>query len=302
MRKLPPLKALRAFEAAGRHLSLSSAADELHVTAGAVSQQVKLLEDFLSTKLFDRLHRKVVLTDAGKLLLPGINTAFDQILLALSRVEQFDLRRPLTVSGAPSFAGKWLVPRLREFNLEYPDIDVRIDTSTQLVDLAHSDIDIGIRFGSGDYPGLETDYLLSQEVFPVCAPGLLNTDFPLTKLENLKHYRLLHNDFSETDLSWPDWQMWLAAAGVKNIDFTRGPRFVQIELLVDAAIQGQGVALAGSVSVANDLASGRLIKPFELTFPLQFAYYFVTHESKSSDPRIKAFRRWVLDQTGNKSA
>lgn len=268
----------------------------MFVSPGAISQQIKLLEEFLSTRLFERRHRKVVLTAAGERLLPGLSAAFDQIMVSVSGVRQLERNRPLTVSVAPSFASRWLVPRLRDFNQKYPDFDVRIDTSTTLVDLAHSDIDAGIRFGTGDYPGLITDFLICQEVFPVCAPAILESGHPLNSPEDLSHYQLLHYEFPFGDSSWPDWQMWLAAAGVNKIDFSRGPRFLEVNLLVDAAIQGQGVALAGSISVNDAINAGHLIKPFDLTIPQDFAYYFVTHQTKAAEPKVEAFRHWILAQ------
>jgi LysR family glycine cleavage system transcriptional activator len=294
-RQLPPLKALRAFEAAGRHLSLSKAAQELHVSAGAVSQQVKLLETFVATRLFERQHRQIVLTESGHKLLPGITAALDQILHTVNSVKQESRDRPLTVSAAPSFAARWLVPRLQDFNQKHPDIDVRIDTSTDLVDLVHSDIDIGIRFGSGHYPGLRKDFLTCQEVLPVCAPSLVESGLPLDHPNDLKHYQLLHYDQILESPEWPDWQMWLAAAGAKEVPFNRGPRFVEVNLLIDAAIQGQGIALAGSVSVNDAIQAGQLIKPFDVVFPLTFAFYFVTAKSRADESRITAFREWMLD-------
>lgn len=297
-KKLPPLKALRAFEASARHLSLSKAADELFVSAGAVSQQVKLLEDFLGQALFERRHRQIVLTDAGKRLIPGVTAAFDQIMLSVDKVIENQTDKPLTISAAPSFAARWLVPRLLGFSKKHPDIDVRIDTSSALSDLVHSDIDVGIRFGSGQYPGLHTDFLSCQEVFPVCAPKLIRQGAPLKQPEDLRHYQLLHYDYAQPVTSWPDWHMWMAAAGVDNVDTQRGLRFLEVNLLIDATIQGQGVALAGSISVESALETGELIRPFEMSIPLDFAYYFVAHESKIDQPAIAAFRQWLLDEIG----
>ena len=294
MKRLPPLKALRAFEAAARHSSLSRAAAELNVSPGAVSQQVKLLEDYLNLKLFERLHRQIVLTDAGEKLLPGVSNAFDQIQHSVNAVKQDDDDRPLTVSAAPSFASRWLVPRLRDFGDQYPDIDVRIDPSTELVDLAHSDIDIGIRFGAGHYPGLKADFLIRQEVVPVCSPAIISKEHPLNHPNDLRHYQLIHYEHSLDEPEWPDWEMWLAAAGAEKVPFNRGPRFGEVNLLIDAVIQGQGVALAGSISVNDAIDSGQLIKPFNLTFPLSFAFYLVFDESRQGDRKISAFREWML--------
>ena len=272
-KKLPPLKALRAFEASARHLSLSKAADELFVSAGAVSQQVKLLEDFLGQSLFVRGHRQITLTEAGKQLIPGVTAAFDQIMLSVDKVVGNQRQKPLTISAAPSFAARWLVPRLLGFSQKHPDIDVRIDTSSTLSDLVHSDIDVGIRFGSGQYPGLHTDFLSCQEVFPVCSPKMIREDAPLECPDDLRHYQLLHYDYAQPVTSWPDWHMWMAAAGVDHVDTQRGLRFVEVNLLIDATIQGQGVALAGSISVESALETGELIRPFEMAIPLDLHRY-----------------------------
>jgi len=298
-KKLPPLKALRAFEASARHGSLTKAAEELFVSAGAVSQQVKLLEEFIDQPLFERRHRQIVLTETGKLLMPGVSAAFDQIQLSVDKVMKHEQTKPLTISAAPAFAGRWLVPRLQRFNQQYPEIDVRIDTSTGLSDLVHSDIDVGIRFGSGKYPGLKADFLSCQEVFPVCAPSLIKPESPLENPDDLRHYQLLHYDVPPRDYSWPDWQMWLAAVGSHGVEFHRGLRFLEFNLLIDATIQGQGIALAGSLSVESALASGDLIRPFEMGIPLDLAYYFVAHESKINQPAIASFRKWLLEEIGS---
>jgi LysR family glycine cleavage system transcriptional activator len=295
--KLPPLKALRAFESAARHLSFSRAAEELFVTPGAVSQQVRLLEDFLGKQLFKRMHRRILLTDEGQCLLPGIQDGFSRFGDALEDVKSMDSSRPVTISAAPSFASKWLVPRLRHLREMHPEIEIRIDTSIEVVDLARSDIDIGIRFGGGNYPGLQVDLLIREEIYPVCSPGLIG-DHPLNHPSDLEHYELLHYGPGTFDMGpgWADWQMWLMASGATNVDFTRGMIFDRQEMLIQATLDLQGVALVGSVSVTDDIESGRLIKPFELTFPLDFAYYFVTTPSKAQWPKIAAIREWILKE------
>lgn len=297
-KRQPPLKALWAFEAAGRHLSLSDAADELFVSPGAISQQIKLLEDFLSVRLFDRRHRQIALTEVGEDLLPAISSAFDQVNQAIKRVADFNEDKPLTVSAAPTFAARWLLPRLHRFHELHPDIDVRIDSSAELSDLAHSDIDVGIRFGSGHYPGLHIDFLSCQEVFPVCAPSMIHADKPLESPADLRHYQLLHDDNPGDGSNWPDWQMWLAAAGVRNIETRRGMRFREGTLLIDAALRGQGVALAGDIGVKDAIETGALIKPFELSIPQEFSFYLVCLESTVEQLRIKAFRQWILTELG----
>ena len=300
MRKLPPLKALRAFESAARHLSFSDAADELFVTPGAISQQIKLLEEFLGLSLFKRLHRKILLTDAGQSLLPGLQDGFETIGTALDNVQAFDLNRPITISASPSFAGKWLVPRLGLLREQHPEITIRLDTSIHVVDLLHSDVDIGIRFGGGNYPGHQVDLLFCQEVFPVCHPKVLEKT-PLITPSDLKNHHLLHlNTLAwASDADWPDWQMWLLAAGEKNVDTKSGAIFDQQEMLVEAALDGQGIALVGSVTVAEDLRKGRLVKPFDVVLPQQFSYYFVTSPAKAQLPNIVKVREWVFNEIAN---
>ena len=297
--RTPPLKSLRAFESAARNLSISKAADELYVTPGAISQQIKILEEHLEVQLFNRLHRRILLTDAGQMLLPGIQQGLGSIHVALRDLESVTRKRPVTITTPPSFAIKWLVPRLKLFRTQFPNIDVRIDTSIEVVDLAYSDIDIAIRFGSGDYPGMDTSLLMHQEVFPVCSPNLIRKEYPLNHPSDLRHYDILKFDEDIWDSDWPDWQMWLMVAGAEDIDTSRGISYNQQELLVEAAVEGQGIALVGSVSAAADLASGKLIKPFEQTYPLDLAYYLVTTPGKANYPGIPEFRNWIMDQVSS---
>ena len=295
--RLPPLNALRAFEAAGRHLSFSRAADELHVTPAAVSHQIKALEAFLGVKLFRRRHRALLLTDAGQACLPGLREGFDRLAEAVEAARLDSTGRALTVSVAPSFGAKWLVPRLDHFTTAHPGIDVRIDASTRLADPLREDIDLCIRYGPGNYPGLHVECLLAEEVVPVCSPALLEGPEALQAPADLCRHTLLHVDRPVGDDSHPDWPMWLAAAGVDNCDASRGSRFTMASMAVEAAIAGQGVALAGSVLVADDIAAGRLLRPFELRFPVKFAYYLVGVEATWEQPRIVAFREWLRSET-----
>lgn len=293
-RRLPPLNALRAFEAAGRHLSLTKAAEELHVTPAAIGHQIKALEDYLGVELFRRSNRGLLLTDAGQSCLPGLREGFDRLATAVERARAYHHRRPLTVSVAPSFAAKWLVPRLERFRAAYPGIDVRIDASTRLVDFLREDIDLGIRYGPGNYPGLCVDRLLTEEVFPVCSPRLLDGPHPLRLPGDLRWHTLLHVDSAVEDSTWPDWPTWLLSAGVDDIDASRGPRFSLSSMAVQTAVEGHGVVLGSSVLVADDLAAGRLVRPFEHSTPVNFAYYLVCPESNAERPKIAAFRDWLL--------
>ena len=199
MNRLPPLKSLQAFEAAGRHLSFTEAAQELNVTPGAISQQIRLLEEFLEIKLFKRMNRVIVLTDAGQLFLPTISAGFEQFSEAVSLLQRTRSDGPLTITSAPSFVSKWLIPRLARFKALHPHIDVRIDTSHRLVDFKHEDIDVGIRFGNGVYPELDTVFLFSFDLIPVCSPELMSQGNGLKKISDLKNFTLLHSNYDELD-------------------------------------------------------------------------------------------------------
>ena len=292
-RRLPPLNALRAFEAAARHLSFAKAAHELNVTPAAISHQIKGLEDYLGVKLFRRAKRAIWLTEAGQACLPDLREGFDRLAAGMDRLRNLDDSGVVTVSTPPSFAAKWLVPRLDRFRAARPDIDVRVDAAMQLVDFVRDEVDIGVRYGSGHYPGLESELLMCEEVFPVCSPDLLTGPNPLATPADLLTHTLLHEDQGHYDETFPDWRMWLLAAGAHDVDPTRGPRFSSSELVTQAAVDGHGVALGRSVVVAGDLAAGRLVKPFELTYPVSFGYYVVLPAIALERAKVAAFRDWI---------
>ena len=295
-RHLPPLNALRAFEAAARHLSLTRAAEELHVTPAAVSHQVKGLESYLGVKLFRRANRSLLLTDAGQACLPGLRAGFDRLAEAMEAVRVRDESGPFTVSVPPSFGAKWLVTRLDRFTRKHPGYDVRLDASMHLVDLMRDGVDIAVRYGAGDYEGMRVDCLMDEVAIPVCSPRLLEGDPPLRTPADLCRHTLLHHTAPYQDDSYPDWRMWLQAAGVPSCDLSRGPTFSMASMTVQAAIDGQGVALVGHVLVADDIAAGRLVRPFELSFPVQFSYYIVSPSITAERPRVVAFREWLLEE------
>lgn len=295
-RRLPPLNALRAFEAAARHLSFTRAAEELHVTPAAISHQIKGLEDDLGVPLFRRLTRALLLTDAGQAALPPLRAAFEQIEEAVALARAPARTGILTVSAAPSIAAQWLVPRLDRFRSRHPEIDVRIDATMQMVDFARDGIDLAIRYGPGRYPGCRIERLFREEVFPVCAPELHEGPPPLSEPADLRHATLLHHDFAQGGDLYPCWSMWLRAAGVGDVDAGRGPRFLVASLAVQAAIAGQGVALASNVLAGDALASGRLVRPFALSLPVDFAYWVVVPERGAQQPKVQAFRDWLLEE------
>ena len=296
MKRLPSLNALRAFEAAGRHLSFSLAGEELHVTPAAVGQQVKLLERDLGVHLFERHNRAISLTRAGQALLPGTSDAFLRLRDTIEVFRRRAANRPLTVSVPPSFGAKWLLPRLDRFRSRHPTIDVRIYATGATVDLIRDDVDVALQYGVEDDPTLHIDPLLTEEVFPVCSPRLLEGNHPLVSLEELRHHSLLHVDSYVSADYWPDWAMWLNSAGIETVDSNRGTWFSQTSMALEAAIEGQGVALGSRVLAGKDLRAGRLIKPFQVSFPVSFGYHAVCLKGMADEPRILAFREWLLSE------
>ncbi|NNG04316.1 MAG: transcriptional regulator GcvA [Inquilinus sp.] len=294
MARLPTLNALRAFEAAGRHLSFTRAAEELHVTQAAVSHQIKSLEEQLGMRLFRRGPRGLLLTDVGQTYLPEVRDAFAKLTAATQRLRARDAHGAITVSVLPSFASRWLVPRLPRFRSANPEIDVRVAADDHLVDFDRDDVDVAIRYGRGDYPGLRTDRFMTEELFPVCSPALLNGDPPLERPEDLARHTLLHDDMRL------DWRMWLMAAGVEGVDPHRGASFNSSTLVLQAAVDGQGVALGRSALAGDDLAAGRLVRPFAVSLPAEFAYYIVCPEHTADRPSIRTFRHWLLGEAGQR--
>jgi len=292
-RRLPPLNALRAFEAAARHLNFSRAADELSVTPGAVSQQIQNLEDYVGAALFRRTSKGLLLTDAAQTALPALREAFDRLAEAASLLTAAVDGRRLTITAAPSFAAKWLVPRLGTFESLHPQVDVWLSAGLELVDLTAGEVDVAIRYGAGRYPGLETTRLISETVIPVISPELL-AQTPLAEPRDLARHILLHDGSPEPDDSCPDWAMWLAARGVKGVDGARGPRFNQSSLVIEAAMNGRGVALAKRTLAQADLEAGRLVAPLDISTAVDFAYYLVHPKAKGRLPQVKAFIAWII--------
>jgi LysR family glycine cleavage system transcriptional activator len=294
-RRLPPLNALRAFEAAARHLSFTKAAEELGVTQAAVSHQVKGLEQSLAIRLFRRLNRTLVLTDAGRVYLPPLTRALDIMETATRDLQSRDARGPLKVSTLSSFATKWLLPRLPRFRAQHPEIDVLVSARNDPVDFEREDIDIGIRFGPGIYPGLHSELLLRDSKFPVCSPALLNGDRPLAVPADLKHHTLLQDAVlgGMSDIGWPE---WLKIAGVDDVDGTRGPGFDDSSMVLGAAIAAQGVALTRASLARDDIAAGLLVKPFGPEVASQYSTYIVCRPDSAEQPKNQAFREWLLSE------
>jgi LysR family glycine cleavage system transcriptional activator len=281
---------LRAFEAAARHLSFTNAASELNVTQTAVSHQIRRLEQELGVRLFIRQNRALALTPEAKDYLPGVRAAFNDLRLATDRLLRKDNDHVLTVSTLASLAAKWLLPRLSAFQEAHPGIDVRITTSTGLVDFKSGDVDAAIRYGRGQWPGLRADWLMADELFPVCSPALLTGDKPLRSPQDLAHHTLLHSSGGYDD----DWRLWLTAAGLPtNISQQPGLSFDLIFMTVQAAIDGIGVAMGRTSYVEADIAKGRLVVPFNITLPADAGFYLVSPEAKAEAPKLSAFRQWL---------
>jgi LysR family glycine cleavage system transcriptional activator len=286
-RRLPPLNSLPSFEAAARHLSFSRAAGELRVTHGAVSRAVRNLEDQLGVQLMIRATRSVRLTPIGASFAAEIRHVLEHLAAATSAATG-QTSGIVNVSTIDSFAARWLMPRLSRFRRAYGDIDVRVATSERLADFVSDGIDIAIRCGGGQYPGLSAELLMKEDHFPVCSPKLLKGGYPLRTPADLARHTLLHDVFTV------DWIMWLHSAGIDNVDAHRGPTFLSSDHAIQAAVRGEGVVLGRSALVADDLAAGRLVRPFELSLPAGFAYYVVYPPRVLHRPNVKAFRDWLM--------
>jgi LysR family glycine cleavage system transcriptional activator len=296
--RLPSLNGLRAFEAAARHLSFTVAAAELNVTQTAISHQIRRLEEELGTRLFVRQNRALALTPQARDYLPGVRAAFNDLRLATDRLLRKDNEHVLTVSTLASLAAKWLLPRLSTFQETHPGIDVRITTSTALVDFKSGDVDAAIRYGRGDWPGLHADWLMADQLFPVCSPALLTGKRPLRTPEDLRDHVLLHTSNANSD----DWRLWLTAAGLPaNISKLPGLTFDLILVTVQAALDGIGVAMGRTSYVEADIAKGRLVVPFKITLPANAGFYLVCPEATADTPKLAAFRQWLVASVQNKT-
>jgi LysR family glycine cleavage system transcriptional activator len=301
-RRLPSLNALRAFWTAARHGSLVQAATELHVTAAAVSQQVRLLEDSLGVPLFERTKKGLVLTETGSRILPGLDDAFEQLHDTLGLLEPANEDEgSLTISVAPSFATKWLLPRLSRFMARHPGIEVNVKASAELIDFETDHVDLAIRYGRGGYPGLTAEQFLRDRLVPVCSPSLVARHEPGDLARFLQTVMLLHDDSSDQHKAFPGWKMWLKAGGLDDIvDWRKGPHFDHSALAIEAALAGLGVALAAPSLVGADLEAGRLVRLPGKAMEMEFAYYLVYPPAHAGSFKLQAMRQWIFDElTGN---
>ncbi len=310
--RLPPLNALRAFEAAARHLSFSKAAEELFVTPAAISHQIKALEEHLGVQLFRRLSRSLALTEAAQNCLPKLREGFDCLAGSVEVLREQEDSGILTASMPPALAAKWLVPRLDNFMLAHPEIEMRIAASSGLIDanggsndpmdLRRDDVDIAIRFGNGDYPGYHVERMLSLRSTLLCSPRLLKGRHPLRAPADLRHHTLLHSKSVFGYASGALWRLWLARAGVEDIDVERGPWFSDTSLAIEAALDGQGATIAPPLLMLGDIVAGRLVMPFDVTVPLDYAYWIVCPEHAARQPKIVAFSEWLHEEVRNDEA
>jgi LysR family glycine cleavage system transcriptional activator len=287
-RRLPPLNALKAFEAAARNLSFTKAADELFVTQAAVSHQIKTLEEHLGLKLFLRKNRSLLLTEEGQGYFLDIRDIFTQLIDATEKLLARGAKGSLTVSLTPSFAIQWLVPRLNLFNEAHPDIDVRIKAQDQDENSLTDDVDVAIYYGRGNWSGIETHKLHTEYMVPLCSPMLLNSTIPMNTPADLQKHVLLH------DMTRRNWKTWMKTAGVRDIKVNQGPIFSHSSMVLQAAVHGQGVALGNSVLAKPDIDAGRLVIPFSHYLESKNAFYLVFRESQSELGKIVSFKDWML--------
>src|SRR3981081_1724840 len=290
-RRLPALNALKAFEAAARHESFTRAAEELCVTQGAVSHQVKALEQELGVKLFNRERQRLGITRGGGDYVAVIRDAFDRIALGTERLVQRQTSGALTISTSPDFAAKWLVYRLGRFAEAHPAIDLRVSATMHHVDFVREEVDVAVRHGDGNWAGLDAVRLCTEQLFPVCSPKLMSGRGRIAKPSDLLKSPLLHLDDSKA------WSQWLDAAGVAAPELSHGLTLNRASMLIDAAVDGQGVALARTTLAAWDLMNGRLARPFDLGLKLAKAYWIVCPKATSMKPKIATFRDWLLAET-----
>jgi LysR family transcriptional regulator, glycine cleavage system transcriptional activator len=306
--RFPPLNALRAFEAAARHLSFKKAAQELHVTAGAIGHQVKLLEDHLGVALFRRLTRALELTTDAQAMLPKVREGLDALQAAVERVRERGEMVSLTVVAPPGFAARWLVPRLSRFTTAHPEVELHVASRQAMVDGRengngipaadlHEDTPVAmVRFGTGIYPGAHVDEVFNAVYVPVCSPRLLRGEHPLRRPQDLRYHTLLHDDTVLEEGARPSWNDWLQSVGVTDIDATRGPHFSDAALALDAAIEGMGVTLAMKPLLRTEIEAKRLAVPFDITAQTSYSYYLVTPEASTENRAVASFRKWLLEE------
>ncbi|THF56838.1 transcriptional regulator GcvA [Pseudothauera rhizosphaerae] len=314
--RLPPLNALRAFEAAARHLSFKLAAEELAVTPTAISHQIRGLEEYLGCALFRRLTRALELTPQGEALLPKVREGLECFAGAVAQVRALGPLTRLVVVAPPSFASRWLVPRLQGFGQREPQIELHLSASARMIDGGEAPgspsmvirpprgegPEAWIRYGTGRYPGFRVERLFMPEYTAVCSPVLLRAKRPLRKPGDLRYHLLIHDDTIPLERERPSWADWLRAAGVSGVDASAGPHFTDSGLAIAAAADGLGVALLSRPLVAGEIAAGRLVAPFDVTINRNYAYFLITRPDSAGQPAIEAFRAWLVQEAAGAMA
>ena len=290
--RLPPLTALRAFDAAARHMSFAQAASELNVTPAALSFQIKSLEEHLGAPLFHRLNRAVELTEAGQALAPKAQSAFEVLAEGWRAAQRTQDHQSLIVTAGPAFTAKWLAPRLYEFAQAHPEIELRFSASLRIMDFARDNIDVAVRFGAGADPGLYSLPLVSEFVVPVMLPDMAAQ---FRKPEDLAKATLINDQSIDFIRPVANWQSWFDAVGAK-VSAGSGPSFSQSDHAIDAALAGVGVALGRRSLVIKDLNEGRLVAPFPYALPVNGRFRFICHEGAEDRPQIDAFKNWILQE------
>ena len=288
---LPPLNALRAFEAIARHLSFAKAADELHVTPAALSHQIRALEEQLGLPLFHRRTRAIELTDTGRLIYPGLHAGFESVRGAMAQLDRSRDGNVLVISATPGLVAKWLMPRLWRFLHAHPDIDARVSASLKIADFAAEGVDVAIRLSKENHPELYAERLFNDSVLPVCSPRLVEQG--LRSPADLPRFPLIHYDIPMSMRAPPLWADWFAVAGLQG-DATRGLKVNVADHALDAAVAGAGVSLSFKLIASDDVHSGRLVTPFGPELPLASGYNFVCPKGHEKRPNVRAFRDWLF--------
>jgi LysR family transcriptional regulator, glycine cleavage system transcriptional activator len=291
-----PINGIRVFEAAARLSNFAAAASELNVTPAAVSQQIKKIENRLGVQLFERTGRNIKLTEVGYRLYLGVSEALNGLDEAVGRAKDQSFSNHISISTVGAFAARWLVPRLDHWRAANPDVDIRVSTSGQFVDFDRDQIDLAIRIGDGQYPGLSSELLLADSIVPLCHPSLLDGVHPLNTPEDLVHHTLIHFRPVVGDIN-TDWGDWLASAGLKEVDHNRGLFFNDYSVAVNAAMTGQGVLLSPRTFIDDDLRSNMLVVPFGDSGPQKLGWYIVMPRSNLEQPNIAGFRDWLISES-----
>jgi LysR family glycine cleavage system transcriptional activator len=297
VRKLAHLNALRAFEAVARHMSFLEASRELAVTPGAISQQIRLLEDYYGVPLFRRHHRRISLTDEAAAILPTLGAGFDLLARALTQLQSEVAGGLLVVTAPPTFAVKWLAPRLGAFALAFPRIQVRLESGQRLVDLRREEVDVAIRYGKGHWPGLAAELLFDEEMVPACAPAFATG---VREPADLVGARLIHDrTMRDSDPDYPDWRDWFAALGVDSGRAQGALHFSSSLAAIQAAVDGHGVILGRSGAIDEEIKEGRLVVPFDRPIRSGYSYFLTSVGGLADAPKVATFRDWLKAEIGN---